>query len=128
MAIPPNLKIRNRKFCKVKSVFSKIKFGGCSCKGMDIGQLEVAAKSEKYMVPGIYDRNMKKGKFAKQMNQQKFVEVGRIDKKNENPCKWCVNAICEGFYYGEIFLDINHYRVNIITIVYEIYNSRNRKE
>ena len=26
-----------------------------------------------------------------------------------------------------IFLDINRYRVNIITVVYEINNSRNRK-
>jgi hypothetical protein len=31
------------------------------------------------------------------------------------------------FYYGRGFLDINRYRVNIITVVYEINNSRNRK-
>ena len=49
--------------------------------------------------------------------------------KNENPCKWRGCAICRGFLLWEgIFLDINRYRVNIITVVNEIYNSRNRKE
>ena len=44
------------------------KFGGCSWKGIDIGQLKITGNPVKYIVPGICDRNMKKGKFAKQMN------------------------------------------------------------
>ena len=48
-------------------------------KRLDIGQLKITAKPVKYIVPGIYDRNMKKGKFAKQMGMQvklaKSVEV-----------------------------------------------------
>ena len=35
----------------------------------EIEELKITEKLVKYMVPGIYDRNMKKGKFAKQMNQ-----------------------------------------------------------
>lgn len=29
--------------------------------------------------------------------------------KNEDPCKWCVNAICRGFYYAvriKVIMDI----------------------
>ena len=32
------------------------------------------------------------------------------------------------YLWKGIFLDINRYRVNKITVVYEIYNSRNRRE
>ena len=74
--IPPNGKWLSPKFEKSEignfrkqTEFSqKIKFGGCSWKGIDIGQLKITGKPIKYIVPEIYDRNMKKGKFAKQMN------------------------------------------------------------
>ena len=55
-------------FRKQKEFSPKIKFGGCSWKGIEIGQLKITGKPVKYTVPGIYDWNMKKGKFAKQMN------------------------------------------------------------
>ena len=74
--IPPNgewlspkfEKYATRNFKKQNEFSPKIKFGGCSWKGIDIGQLKITGKPEKYIVPGIYDQNTKRGKFAKQMN------------------------------------------------------------
>ena len=38
-------------------------------KRLDIEQSKITAKPVKYIVPGIYDRDMNKGEFANQMNQ-----------------------------------------------------------
>ena len=70
----------------------------------------------------------KKGKVRKTDESVEICRNQANRNKNENPCRWCVNAICRGFLLWKgIFLDINRYRENIITVVYEINNSRNRK-
>ena len=60
MAIPQIWKIRNWKFKKQNEIFPQNKIGVCSWKGIDIGQLKITGKPVKYIVPGIYDRNMKR--------------------------------------------------------------------
>ena len=75
--IPPNGKWLSPKFEKSEignfrkqNEFSpKIKFGGLSRKGIDSEQSKITAKPVKYIVPGICDRDTKRGKFEKQMNQ-----------------------------------------------------------
>ena len=75
--IPPNGEWLSPKFEKSEignfrkqNEFSpKIKFGGCGWKAAGLEQSKITAKPVKYIVSGIYDRNMKRGKFAKQMNQ-----------------------------------------------------------
>ncbi len=37
-------------------------------KDIDSEQSKITAKPVKYIVPGMFERNTKKGKFAKQMN------------------------------------------------------------
>ena len=54
-------------FRKQNEFFPKIKFGGYGWKAAGLEQSKITVKPVKYIVPGIYDRNTKTGKFAKQM-------------------------------------------------------------
>ena len=75
--IPPNGEWLSPKFEKSEignfrkqNEFSpKIKFGGYGWKAAGLEQSKIIAKPVKYIVPGICDRDTKRGKFAKQMNQ-----------------------------------------------------------
>lgn len=44
------------------------KFGRCGSNVIKRGQSKMTAKPVKYIVPGICDRDTKKGKFAKQIS------------------------------------------------------------
>ena len=74
--IPPNGKWLSPKFEKweignfrKQNEFSpKIKFGGYGWKAAVLEQSKITAKPVKYIVPGMCVRDIKKGKFAKQMN------------------------------------------------------------
>ena len=73
--IPPNGKWLSPKFEKSEignfrkqNEFSpKIKFGGYGWKAAVLEQSKITAKPVKYIVPGMCVRDIKKGKFAKQM-------------------------------------------------------------
>ena len=74
--IPPNgkwlspkfEKYATRNFKKQNEISPKIKVGGYGSNVIKREQSKMTAKPVKYIVPGICSRNMKKGKFAKQMN------------------------------------------------------------
>lgn len=69
-AHPPNFKNQKLEILESKMNFPpKIKFGGYGWKAAGLEQLKIIANPVKYIVPGIWGRDMEKGKFAKQMNQ-----------------------------------------------------------
>ena len=129
IVIPPNLKNQKSEILESKINYPQNIIWGIQLKSQGIGTSSKPCKASK--IHSSSDIQLEPGK-RKVLKADESVEICRKQAnsdENENPCEWRGNAICRGFLLWKgIFLDINRYRVNIITVVNEIYNSRNRKE